>query len=611
MPSFTDRHFRGLLLLIWAFGCALMLLAGRDSIAAWRMGDPDDQLRLLQVRDWIAGQSWWDITQYRFNLPRGGNMHWSRLVDIPIAFIILLCRPFFGIAVAEHIAVVVVPLMTFGAVLALYAATARRLFGNKAAILAAVLFITILPAVFQLMPMRIDHHGWQLALFFGAILALFDTERQLRGALIIGAALALWMEISIEGLPFGVLFMGILGWRWLTPPVQAQSENQIWVFPVAMISLASVSAICFVSTEPWTQYVTYCDSLSPVHIITFTVIALILAAGTFGMTRSGHNGISTKLLVAACAAIAGGSVFVVQAPQCAGDAFSQLDPLVREYWFNRTAEGLPIWDVGLSVSIQAISAIVAGVIAIVYIWLSPNILPRKHLVPLAMLFLGTAIIGSAVIRTSVYAVCLSTLMTSAMAIDIFRRSDEMKRIWSRLALKTIAMALAVPILLGQNLLPFLEKPQPLKLVQMSDDDFIESVGDCQKLKSVRALSVLPKANIMVGLDTAPAILQVTNHNVIATGHHRNEVAMGDVIRTFTGSSAVAEKIITARKVDYLIICDGSFELALYAAKAPNGFLGQLRSGQIPRWLAPLPDIGPFQIFRVALPAKPGGVGGAD
>jgi hypothetical protein len=222
MPSFIDRHFRSLLLLIWAFGCGLMLVAGREAIGSWRMGDPDDQLRLLQVHDWIAGQSWWDITQYRMNLPDGGDMHWSRLVDIPIAAIILLCRPFFGPVLAEHIAVVAVPLLTFGVVLALYAATARKLFGTKAAMLAALLFITILPAITQLMPMRIDHHGWQLASFFVAALALFDTARPLRAALIAGAALALWIEISIEGLPFAVLFMAIFGWRWLVTPTSAQ-----------------------------------------------------------------------------------------------------------------------------------------------------------------------------------------------------------------------------------------------------------------------------------------------------------------------------------------------------------------------------------------------------
>lgn len=607
MPSFIDRHFRSLLLLIWAFGCGLMLVAGREAIGSWRMGDPDDQLRLLQVHDWIAGQSWWDITQYRMNLPDGGDMHWSRLVDIPIAAIILLCRPFFGPVLAEHIAVVAVPLLTFGVVLALYAATARKLFGTKAAMLAALLFITILPAITQLMPMRIDHHGWQLALFFVAALALFDTARPLRAALIAGAALALWIEISIEGLPFAVLFMAIFGWRWLVTPTSAQNNKELWAFPAAMIGLSAVSATCFLVTEPSRHYVTYCDSLSPVHFTTFAAISGLLAAGTYLISRAGNTGLKLKLLVGACAAIAGGALFVTQAPQCAGDAFSQLDPLVREYWFNRTAEGLPIWAVDLSVSIQSIAAIVAGVVALIYIWLAPNLMSRQHRVSLALLFLGAVVIGSNVIRTSVYAVCVSTLMTAAVAMHIFRRSDGMKGIAARLVLKIAAVALAVPILLGQNLLPFLDNPRPLKLAQMSDGDFIKSVRNCQKLASVRGLSALPKGNIMVGLDTAPAILQVTNHSVIATGHHRNQVAMADVIRTFTGSAAVAKNIISTRKVDYLIICDGSFELALYAKKAPDSFLTQLRSGQVPEWLSPLPDIGPFRIFRVTTPLRPEGI----
>lgn len=598
MPSFIDRRFHSLLLLVCAFGCILMLVAGRETIASWRMGDPDDQLRLIQVHDWITGQSWWDITQYRMNLPDGGDMHWSRLVDIPLAAVILLFQPFFGLVIAEQIAVVAVPLLTFGIVVTLYAATGRKLFGPNAALLAALLFITITPAVLQLAPMRIDHHGWQLALFFAATLALFDTGRPLRAAFVAGSALALWIEISIEGLPFAALFMGIFGWRWLGSSYPGQNDKQLWAFPLAMTALATVSAICFLVTEPLSQYVTHCDSLSPVHIMTFGAVSVLLAAGTYLISLSGNTWLLLKLLVGGCAAIAGATLFVTQAPQCAGDAFSQLDPLVREYWFNRTAEGLPIWAVDLSVSIQPIFAIIGGTVALIYLCLMPNLISPKQRVPLILLFLGAVIVGSNVIRTSVYAVCLSTLMTSAMAIDIFRRSDSLARISSRLGLKIVALALTVPVLLGQNLLPLISSAQPLKFAQMSDDEFINSVRKCQNLENVRALSGLPQGNIMVGLDTAPAILQVTNHSVIATGHHRNQAAMADVIRTFTSSAQIARNIVQARKVDYVIICDGSFELALYAQNAPTGFLTQLRTGRLPDWLQSLPDIGPFHIFRV-------------
>ncbi|MCA1969044.1 MAG: hypothetical protein LDL42_07920, partial [Rhizobium sp.] len=51
--------------------------------------DNDDAMRLVQVRDLLGGQSWFDLTQYRLGLDGGTLMHWSRLVDLPIAALIL------------------------------------------------------------------------------------------------------------------------------------------------------------------------------------------------------------------------------------------------------------------------------------------------------------------------------------------------------------------------------------------------------------------------------------------------------------------------------------------------------------------------------------------
>ena len=41
----------------------------------------------------------------------GSNIHWSRLVDLPIAGLKLLFTPFFGGRTAETIAVTVAPLL--------------------------------------------------------------------------------------------------------------------------------------------------------------------------------------------------------------------------------------------------------------------------------------------------------------------------------------------------------------------------------------------------------------------------------------------------------------------------------------------------------------------
>src|SRR5690606_28265498 len=56
--------------------------------------DNDDIMRLVQVRDLLAGQGWFDLMQYRLGLEGGILMHWSRLVDLPIAALIRIAALF-------------------------------------------------------------------------------------------------------------------------------------------------------------------------------------------------------------------------------------------------------------------------------------------------------------------------------------------------------------------------------------------------------------------------------------------------------------------------------------------------------------------------------------
>ena len=56
-------------------------------------------------------QDCFDLRQYRLNPPTGANIHWSRLVDLPIAGLILLLRPFVGGTDAERAAVAIAPML--------------------------------------------------------------------------------------------------------------------------------------------------------------------------------------------------------------------------------------------------------------------------------------------------------------------------------------------------------------------------------------------------------------------------------------------------------------------------------------------------------------------
>jgi len=607
VSAFIERYFFWVVCATWLLAGLAILLLSRDAIGAWKVGDPDDQMRILQVRDWVAGQSWWDITQHRMNAPDGGDMHWSRLVDVPLGTFILALTPFFGQPLAEQMTAAFVPILTMAIIMAFYAAAARRIFGAAVALVATGLLITIIPFTAQVMPMRVDHHGWQLACFAAALWALFDRKARLGPAVVLGLACALWIEISVEGLPFAALLLSLSALRWIffAPHTIAGADRQ---FPLALAAAAAGSFAFFSVTESWSSP-EYCDALSPAHVVALSVMAvIILGSIPFQNRCHGRPKIYARLILCCGAGVIGAATLFWMAPQCAGDAFAGLDPLVREYWFDRGAEGLPLWALSRDYVFQPLLYLFVGSVALVYLLATDNRLNPAEKTRLTIMFVGLALFGAFVSRTAVYAMLVANMFSAALLVQVLGKAGQHKSLLARMGLRVGAVLVAMPNLWGQVVADKMDhadvrqEPKRAALRQ----NFEKQAAACQKASAAASLQALPRANIMAGLDTNPAILQFTDHKVVASGHHRNQAAMADVIQTFIGSPVEAARIIDARNIRYIVVCDGSFELALYADKSPDGFLSRLRAGQLPDWLMQQPDIGPFKIYEV----KPSAVSGA-
>jgi hypothetical protein len=70
------------------------LLADHWAETAQTLPDMDDAMRLVQVREFLAGRGWFDLHELRLGPPDGYDTHWSRLIDAGIAGLFLMLRQF-------------------------------------------------------------------------------------------------------------------------------------------------------------------------------------------------------------------------------------------------------------------------------------------------------------------------------------------------------------------------------------------------------------------------------------------------------------------------------------------------------------------------------------
>ena len=96
-PDVIERRWKTIVLLVWLGICAWFIYQQWNEIRWFGLGDTDDNMRIMQVRAWLHGQGWYDLRDYRMNPPFGANIHWSRIVDLPIAGLILALAHLFGL----------------------------------------------------------------------------------------------------------------------------------------------------------------------------------------------------------------------------------------------------------------------------------------------------------------------------------------------------------------------------------------------------------------------------------------------------------------------------------------------------------------------------------
>jgi hypothetical protein len=582
-----ERRWRWFVLLFWLAASGLLLYTRWAQIDAFALGDTDDNMRMMQVRGLLAGQGWYDLRQHKLNPPLGADIHWSRLVDLPIAGIRLALAPFVGGIAAEKTAVAVAPLLPLAVAMGAVAVTARRLVAPGAFALAVAILLCGHSARSMWSPLRIDHHGWQLALLAVAVAGLVDRKRA-RGGALIGIASALSLAIGLEMLLYLALIGGIAVLLWVRDPDEGRRLATYGA------SVAGGTALGFLLFASEANRAPVCDALSPVWL------SVVAAGGaiTVGLALLSPRSWPARLALAAVAGAALAAGYVLAWPNCLG-RLEGASPELVELWLGNVREARPLYRHGYSVATAVAALPVAGLIGYAaMLWRHRRDEPKLALwattaapaLLAASLLLWQSRAGPA---AQLLAVPGATAL-AWIAIGWIRSS----RLLLVRVLGTVAAFLTVSGILAQQALTLIpQKPKPgMKKVN-------EANRLCPTLWALKPVAQVPRGQVLTFVDLGPRLITVTHHDAVAGPYHRNGRDIIDVMRAFRGSAENARSTIERRRIDYVLICPGLSESTIYASQAKGGFYTQLAAGKAPAWLepVPMPEKSPYKMWRVVRP----------
>lgn len=585
-PSIAGWHIGAGVLLTWALCCAVMLWLFRDGLTTLDFRDPDDAMRLQQVRDWLNGQAFWDVSQHRVNPPAGGPMHWSRIVDMPIAALILLLRPLMGAVLAERAACVLVPLLSLGGLTGAVFLAVRRASDRYVALLSVALLLTTPTILLQFTPFRIDHHGWQIWMAAIALCGALDAHR-LRGGITAGLALAIWLQISSEALPYAALFAGTFALR------HCFDRREVARFCTFAVTFGgSALGLLLLLRGPAAPLIRQCDSLSAAYV--WPILAFALAT-PLALRLLGTASIQRRFAAAAIGGITAIGVFLLTGGAClSGDPFKALGPVAYRLWYLQVKEGRPIWEQGLSMAgIILLPAVMGLISTIIAAKAAKERDARERWIVVALLLGGAIAVAILVLRAMSVAHVLALPGIAWLLLTIFRHIQTWTKPAARILVSAAIAILLTPAgLCGAWVLianDTTKKEQP------------ETVN-CRASAILAPLHALPRATLFAPLDLGPDILVRTGHDVIGTAHHRNAAGITAVIEGFTAppdrARATIMRLNGRKGADYVVTCNELNEIKHYRAEFPQGLAAALTRNRPPRWLQPIPTKGPLRIYRV-------------
>jgi hypothetical protein len=550
----------------------------------------DDMVRMVDVRDFLNGQSWFDQMQYRLGVEPGTLMHWSRLVDAPIAGLVMIGKAL-NFGNGERFASIAWPFLTFSAAFAGLFACVRRGAGSANLLPALVIggFALTGSGVFD--SGVIDHHNAQLALTIWLIASLIPSQRPNTDFAAAGIITSVMLAIGMESLPTVIAGACAVALR-------LAMEGGALAGPVRRFGLAlsvSTAALFLCLTAPQNYGAKFCDSLSLFQLVCAGSGGLLLYLGLHpAVQKRLPSPLVSAPLIAGFGAAALAFLFF---PDCLRAPGAELGPTLRHFWFDKVIETQSVFQIArldpwLLPYMHVLPLIACGAL----IWLVAKGRSRPVYAPLLLFVIVTSAVTLFQMRGTQYALPVAALALSII-VTRFAEGQGKEKPGLLLGAMTFSCILVWKIISRGAIAVFSDgKTGPL-IASGTDTP----PQQCESAGSIDSLGALPAGLVAGSNNLGPVYLLKTRHRVLSGPYHRNIEGNLAWINAMTGTPDEARAILEKAKVTILAICPTEADESSLTAEAPDGFLAQLISGKSFDWLRPVQDTmdKPLKLWRVA------------
>ena len=573
------------LFVAWALGAAAYIAKAIFTASTTPLIlDTDDAMRLNEVHDFLAGQRWYDLVQHRLNTPYGAELHWSRLVDVPEAALILFLRPFAG-AMADTVAAYTWPLALLAVLLWLSAKLALRLGRHEALWAALLLPIVSLITIGEFAPGRFDHHSAQILCSLAILYCTIAALERPRFALGAGIFAAVALTIGIEGLPIVAATVLVFGLMWVTDRQHAAAMRDFGLSFAVTMALGLAQGVV-----PAHWFELRLDAISIVY-----VAAAILCALAFVILPLLPLSKPTQRFAAAVAAAAITGVLLLGLdPMLLKGPYAALDPWLVQNWLAHVSESQtfgqslaedPVYPLGVTVPVLA-GLFYAG-------W---NIV-RKRDVAAWLIVAGFLVVGIAVMVIQIRAARIVTPLALPACAALVATS------WRRLLARpgivpALGMVGSVVVSAGLAIAVF----AALLPLPVAAGNRAGARKACLQPAAFTRLATLPRQRIMAPVDLGSHLLLFTPHSVVGAPYHRNEQGLLDTFHFFDGPIVEARDILTSRDIHLVVVCPAMAELSGSIDRTPDSFAALYAEKALPDWLVDeTPPDSVLKIYAVKAP----------